>query len=751
MTTAAPGIEQKRKFDTTQIIHAILSYELYFRLMIILFLLGIMAGVVYFVFSRATFTSTSLIKVYQFKDPATTAGAPNSDPYRLMSVLDVLNSGPNILTTARSTHRVPESMGLNELQEFLLPQAEVGVSDSTHFSVSVTSFDPTLVKEYPKALVEQYYKQRQTIRAEYRKKAIDRYLEEIVEVRQKVREQLAARLNFEENSSIAQTQMQLEQLSDVPVAIVRTKYRISEFDRIRKILDERSDSLGVIDKLALISAAQSDKNDPLKTGKMIRTSPGTSPVSFINPPASSVTEVVVQPEISENSRTTSNGMPTWEQLERERRTAEEELEVARKKFGEQHDVITGLKTKIQELNNRIDAQLVVARKAFDLKANQLKEQLVSLDGQMKSYHEATKSFDEQKTDFELLQKSQLGWDRAYEELSKQLVSLQGAGASTDVEMTFEEFTNLRDQNPVSPSKMKLLMIAVLLGLGLSLGVPFALQKLSLSVSSISQCENAAGAYAIGVIPESDHETLENINRSPLIDATVPNALLEGFRLVRSGVLIYGNPKGNKVVLVTSARPSEGKTTICANLGWAFCSAGEKTIVIDCDLRRGRLHKVTKQLMGGGLVEYLTGACDLRECIKSTTLPGLSIITRGALVAGASELLNSDRFAKLIDQLKLEYDRVVLDTPPVLGLSETSHLQRFADGVVLVTMADKTPRKDLASASDILRRLGAHVYGCVLNRVDFSQRKNIYGYYYYSTYYYSEMDPDAGVPPKNRSV
>jgi capsular exopolysaccharide synthesis family protein len=212
--------------------------------------------------------------------------------------------------------------------------------------------------------------------------------------------------------------------------------------------------------------------------------------------------------------------------------------------------------------------------------------------------------------------------------------------------------------------------------------------------------------------------------------------LENFRLIRSSIVLNQSPKGDaRVIMVTSARPGEGKTTIAANIGWAFSSMGERTLIIDCDLRRGRLHKVSDVTNSPGLTDALTGKAETDVCIRKSAADQLWLFPRGPVVAGTTELLNTETFANILKDLRGKYDRIILDTPPVLGLSETSFLQSHAEGVVLVVRSDTTPRKDVEDAFHALSKLDAHFYGFVLNRVDFSKLANHYYYYYYSSSYY----------------
>jgi capsular exopolysaccharide synthesis family protein len=146
----------------------------------------------------------------------------------------------------------------------------------------------------------------------------------------------------------------------------------------------------------------------------------------------------------------------------------------------------------------------------------------------------------------------------------------------------------------------------------------------------------------------------------------------------------------------------------------------------------------------GLTDLFTGKATLDECLQKTKADNLWVVTRGSVVAGTTEMLNNASFEKVVQELRKRFDRIIMDTPPVLGLSETAFLQKYSEGVVLVIRARKTERKDVMEAFKTLQKLGAHIYGFVLNRVDFSRRYNSYSYYYYSSNYY-DTNWNDGVP------
>jgi capsular exopolysaccharide synthesis family protein len=173
--------------------------------------------------------------------------------------------------------------------------------------------------------------------------------------------------------------------------------------------------------------------------------------------------------------------------------------------------------------------------------------------------------------------------------------------------------------------------------------------------------------------------------------------------------------------------------------------GEKVLVVDCDLRRGRQHALLRLDNSTGMSHMLTGRIKPGEAVQNTGPNGFDAIPRGPILPGASELLCRESFLKLVQYWRSRYDRVILDCPPVLGLSESASLQRLADGVVLVVRSEATAMKDVRDAINTLRKTGAHFFGFVLNGVDLSKIGNYYQYYYYSAPYYDQFEESPEEP------
>lgn len=732
--------------DGSTLVRFLLGYEDYWRLMILLLATGLLSGLVFYVYSKPTYSSTALIRVNQYVDTSRAAqGMGKEVNYQLMrSVMLQLGSGYLILDAARSLGLVDDKASYREVRESIAPAVRLGLLDQSHLELSVVGFSPKVVRELPQALAEAYEITKVRLRNEYRDKAIKRYVEEIAVIRSKVADQLDTRLKFEEESALASAQIELERLSNIPVDMVRMRYRLEEMERIQDVLTKQKNELGPIGQLALLTSMPKVSSDPLSTGSIVRRTgdPQSSPFSFESPETKKeFTQVVVQPDMVE-------GVEPWRELEKKKRVIEEKQRLTRAKFLDDHPEMIKINEELREVVSALELELEVALKAFELEHSRTKDKLKELEAKLPDYHKATKTFDEKKMGYDLMRKGQLAWDKAYEQLSRQIETLQFDNEEGNVNLEFRGFVDIRSEIPVSPSKAKLAMMGCLFGLGLAGGIPFLLKRFNTTVSDLNEFEQSLGIPGIGLVPLSDPKVLEEVNRAPTIGASTPNSLLENFRLIRTSIVLNKSPKGDaRVIMITSARPGEGKTTVATNIAWAFSSMGERTLIIDCDLRRGRLHQVADIANSPGLTDALTGKVSADQCVQKSTADHLWLLPRGPVVAGTTELLNSGTFADILKGLKTKYDRIILDTPPVLGLSETAFLQSHAEGVVFVVKSASTPRKDVEDAFHALDKLDAHFYGFVLNQVDFTKKANHFHYYYYSASYYDSNWEDTLNAPK----
>ncbi len=232
-----------------------------------------------------------------------------------------------------------------------------------------------------------------------------------------------------------------------------------------------------------------------------------------------------------------------------------------------------------------------------------------------------------------------------------------------------------------------------------------------------------------------------LNGDPLLSRDVPANFAEAFKTIRTNVLFSSAEEGMRSIVVTSAGPGEGKSIVSANLAVALAQAGQRVLLIDADMRRPRVHEIFGIGSGARAVERpdrqrQKPATPMRRC---PTVHGLWLLTSGHIPPNPAELLGSHRFRDFIGSLEEHFDWVVIDTPPVLVVTDSSIVANHASGVVFVVGSDKTSRQAARTAVEQLDAANAHIIGSVLNRVNLSRHPYYYSAYYrkeYSKYYVS---------------
>jgi polysaccharide biosynthesis transport protein len=293
--------------------------------------------------------------------------------------------------------------------------------------------------------------------------------------------------------------------------------------------------------------------------------------------------------------------------------------------------------------------------------------------------------------------------------------------------------------PYKPNKQLNLMLAAVIGLFLGMGLAFFFEYLDNTIKTPDDLEQLVQLPSFGMVPEISHDRqkkLEGSHSCPveLITHGHPKSMLsEAYRNIRTSILLSFSEKPPKKLIITSPNPSEGKTTTAINTAIALSQTGAQVLVIDCDMRNPRVHRVFGEDNGMGLSSHLSGNADLESVMVGSEVANLHCIFAGPIPPNPSELLGSNIFKKMIERLSESFDHIILDTPPILGFADSVILSKLVEGVILVVTAGKTPKETLLHAKEQLQQVNAKILGVVINRVDI--RRSDYGYYYYRYHYY----------------
>jgi succinoglycan biosynthesis transport protein ExoP len=311
--------------------------------------------------------------------------------------------------------------------------------------------------------------------------------------------------------------------------------------------------------------------------------------------------------------------------------------------------------------------------------------------------------------------------------------------------------------PVGPNRNRNILIAFLMSLAAGIGLAFMLDYLDDSVRTSDDIGRYLGLPTLALIPHQgnvDKRKLTSIggkngssngNSTALISLEDNrSAIAEAYRHLRTSLLFSSAGKPPQTILVTSSQPSEGKTTTAINTAITLAQGGAEVVIIDCDLRRPRLHSHFGMENGHGLTNYLSGEKETDNLLKTYAgLPKLKVITSGPIPPNPAELLSSNEMKNLLQFLKGNYKHIIVDSPPAISFTDAAILATLVDGVILVAMAGKSSLHLIRRFKQRLATLGARIYGVVLNGVKLnSVEYNYYGYGYTSDYYnnYDESTP-----------
>lgn len=207
---------------------------------------------------------------------------------------------------------------------------------------------------------------------------------------------------------------------------------------------------------------------------------------------------------------------------------------------------------------------------------------------------------------------------------------------------------------------------------------------------------------------------------------------EAFRTLRTNLQFASPDVELRAVLFTSPGPAEGKSTVSSNLAVSVAQTGTEVVLVDSDLRKPTVHKIFGLNNSVGLTSVLTGQIKLEDAVQKTKIDGLSVLTSGPIPPNPAELLQSKSMRGIVERLKQEHERVLLDAPPVLPVADAMILSAYVDGVIMVISANHVPREMAVRAKELLENTNARLLGVVLNQVKYSRDGEQYYYNYYTS-------------------
>jgi succinoglycan biosynthesis transport protein ExoP len=690
------------------------------RLISLLMCLSLMVGLVIYVYSKPVYYTRSLIEFKQLPLPVTAETVYMDSGIK--AIYGQFNS-PHL--TERTAKRFGIDMPDKFFRRKFLKKMLVKQNSEGDIEVEVWAFSPQIAENWSKMLLEEYLAYRSEARQRRQEIVLNDFTKEMQRVSDKMEEWLMTNFAYQDTNRLAELTAQIKEMRSVPSDLAKINLQLEDLLSLQKKLQKTDYS--VVDKLSQLASYQEMLRLSLGDSFSIVNS-GQDPVPGAGDNNKTSQEVIVLPSMVAQPNT-----EPWTENEREYRRLKQQAIDYAKIYLPAHPRMKEVTHKLEQVEKALNLELEVQLARLNTRIEGLKARQVETKAKLPDYLDAQRQQAKYKLEFEHVAAGQLPWRNYYDHMAKSISFLDFGGEKERYHLNYNGLLEARLDVPVSPNRLNLLVFAFIFGLGLSLGVPFLIEYLDHTIANVESGEDALKLRALGVVPEleSGRRQLPQGNGDG-----GPNAMEENFRVIRTNLqLNIPENEAQQVIMVASAMPQEGKSWVSLNLARSFARKGERTLLIDCDVRRGTIHNLFKVESSPGVVEVLSVGIKPEDAIRPTDTENLSVLPRGKYHSGVADFFGNQSFVDMMKHLRANYDRIVIDTPPVLGLAETSAMLSFVDGVVFVIWSGRTPYRTVETAVKTLRANKAKFLGFVLNRLDLSATSNYYYYYYYSHNYY----------------
>jgi polysaccharide biosynthesis transport protein len=397
------------------------------------------------------------------------------------------------------------------------------------------------------------------------------------------------------------------------------------------------------------------------------------------------------------------------------------------KLGPRHPDMLKLVSSIESAEAKLQAEVVKVvqslKNDYLASLSQERSLMAALDAQKRD----AMSLNRKSIDFGALQRDATSNRQIFDSLMQRTkeTGISGELKSSNIRVVDPAEVPRR---PSSPDKPRNLGFALFGGLAFALGLSFFFEYMDSCLKTPDDLKSMLGLPYLGMVPALSGK----LAHDPLINSGVPANFGEAFRAIRTNVLFSSGEGGGRSMVVTSTAPGEGKTVVSSNLAIALAEAGQRVLLIDADMRKPRIHSVLGVRQEPGLSNVLVGAAKPSEAVRKTNVVNLWVLPAGKQPPNPAELLGAKRFKDFVTTATEHFDWVILDTPPVMAVTDSCVVAHLTNGVLFVVAAEMTNRDTAARALEQLVRAKGRPMGGVLNRVDLQNNA-----YYYSQYYRQE--------------
>ena len=433
---------------------------------------------------------------------------------------------------------------------------------------------------------------------------------------------------------------------------------------------------------------------------------------------------------------------------------QEEYSRSLQRLGENHPQLKAQAIGIKSVEDRIASEANNILTAMRTQYAQARKAEQLLTDALKQHELTVFHFNKLTSEYDLLKQRKDSIENTYNTIIRRIAEIDMNRIGGQGNNTFVIERAAIPEIKSWPSKGKNMMVAIVLGLGLAIGCCFFMDYMDVTIKGESEVKQYLYSHVLSAVPDMLSEVDGDVENSELV--AVDNSkshFAESFRSLRTALAFSTHGKAVSSLVVSSTFPSEGKSLVSINLALAQAQAGRKTLLVDADMRKPRLHKTFDVSDEKGLSSLLSSGNEdkIDEYVYETGVENFSFMPCGIIPANPVEMIDSPRFDALVKEMESHYDMVIFDSPPSFSLVDSLVLGKRVAGMVLVVRSFVTPKQAGRQVADQLRDAGVPLLGVALNNVDQPKSGNTYGgAYYYGRYgkyhakYYGD-DKDSGAP------
>ena len=406
------------------------------------------------------------------------------------------------------------------------------------------------------------------------------------------------------------------------------------------------------------------------------------------------------------------------------------------KYGEKHPEMIRLRSQIEDTDTKIQAEIEKVIRSVRSEYEAALAQENSLVTALEQQKTEAMALSRKGIDYSVLQRDANTNRQMFDSL---LQRAKETGVSAELKSTNIRIVDAATvpTTPISPNRLRNMVMSVFGGGVFAICLAFFFEYLDSRVKSPDEIKRYLGLPFLGLVPVLDDKA---IAENALLSEDVPAPFAEAFRGIRTNVLFSSAHEGGRSVVVTSTGPSEGKTLVATNLAVALAQAAQRVLLLDADMRKPRVHEVFHEANVPGLSNVLVGNAKASEAVRPGPTPNLWLLLSGVAPPNPAELLASHRFKDFLKTLEEHFDWVIIDSPPVMAVTDASVIAHVAHGVIYVIRCDHTNKHSASTALEQLESAKARFLGAVLNRVNIQRNSYYYSRYYrrdYKEYYHTE--------------